>query len=417
MTSTTEKSTHEYTLDNGLRVIVRQDHRLPNICASLFHKVGTYHERPHQHGLAFLTGGAAYQDKDKEKKIGATNYGWLDYKLSAYSLDAPRHELTSVLGLLAARMAPPVLTQERLNKGIEYIQTLELRDPYYSSNYWLDPAFKQLIYSYPGKSYKFGDIDDLARLTMTDVLRWHAEGYGPNNTILVIAGDTTLEEIQPLVQHSFGDIAQAEVLASIVKPASLPQRDERRLTQHLYTDLARLQMAFNMPFLASPDTTNDVRVLHVIAALLSKGPEAWLPGRLSEGKDTLTSAISILTSLGLQEDLFLISATLGEHSLLSVQELELEVIALLEALKQHPLDAETLNYGRHQALENLKELDTLEIQVTLIGTLAVMGQPLALLDSEAEQIQSVTADDIQRVANKYFNSHQLSVAHIMPRQD
>ncbi|MFP3516337.1 insulinase family protein [Pseudomonas sp. SIMBA_077] len=415
MTSTTETPTHDYTLDNGLRVIVRQDHRLPNICASLFHKVGTDHERPHQQGLAYLTGGATYQDKNKEKAIGAINYGWLDYPLSAYSLDAPRHELTSVLDLLAARMAPPVLTQERLNKGIEHIQALELRDPYFSSDYWLNPAFKQLIFSHANTGYKFGNIDDLSRLTVADVLRWHAEGYGPNNTILVIAGDTSLEEIQPLVQHRFGDIAPAKVLASLAKPASLPQCEERRLIQHLDTELPRLQMAFNTPFLATPDTTNDVRALQVIAALLSKGPEAWLPGRLSEGKDTLTSAISILTSVGLQEDLFLISATLGEHTLLSVQELELEVMALLEALKHHALDADTLSYGHHQALENLKELDTLEIQVTLIGTLAVMGQPLALLDSEAEQIQSVTADDIQRVANKYFNSHALSVAHNVPR--
>ena len=416
MTFSTEKPTHEFTLENGLRVIVRQDHRTPDICTSLFHKVGTDHERPNQRGLAYLAGGATFKDKHLERTIGAVATGWLDYHVSTYSLEAPAAQLSTVLKLLAARMTPQELTQERLNKGIKRAQELEESDPYFTSDYWITPPFEQLIFPQAGQPYKFGNIDDLARITVHDVLRWHEEGYASNNSILVIVGDTTPDEVKPLVQHLFGDLAPFNGFTPIEQAASPFEADERRLTQHLDTALPRLQMAFNTPSLATPGATADIRALQVISALLTKGPQAWLPARLSEGNATLYSVTSRLPAFRLKDDLFLIAATLGVDTSLSVQQVELEIKQLLESLKNHTLDRETLQYGQHQALQSLEALDTLEMQTSIMGNLAVIDQPWALIDSEAEQIQNVTADDIQRVANKYFTPGRLSVAHILPRE-
>lgn len=416
MTFAAEKPTHAYTLDNGLLVIVRQDHRTPDICASLSHKVGTDHERPNQRGLAYLAGGATFKDKDLERKIGAVANGWIDYHLSTYSLEAPSADLQTVLQLLAARMEPQTLSQERLDKGIKRTQELEEGEPYFSSDYWMTLPFEQLIFPQARKAYKFGNIDDLARMTVADVLRWHEEGYAPNNSVLVIAGDTTLEDIQPLIQRLFGDIKPFNGLTPTEQPAHIYTGEPRRLVQHLDTPLPRLQMAFNTPSLATPGATDDIRVLQVISALLTKGPEAWLPLRLSEGKDTLYSVVSQLPIFRPNDDLFLLAATLGAESSLSLQQVELEIKQLLESLKHRALDAETLTYGQQQALESLAERDTLELQASLLGNLAAIGQPLELIDSEAEQIQNVTADDIQRVANMYFSPERLSVAHSLPRE-
>lgn len=416
MTSTAEKPTHAYTLDNGLQVIVRQDHRTPGICASLFHKVGTDHERANQRGLAYLAGGATFKDKHLEQKIGAVANGWIDYHLSAYSLEAPSAELASVLQLLAARMEPQTLSQERLDKGIKHTQKLEEGDPYFSSDYWITPSFEELIFPQARTVYKFGNIDDLAHIKVADVLSWHEAGYAPNNSILVIAGDMTLDDVQPLVQHLFADLAPFKGLAPAGQPAHSFTGDERRLVQHLDTPLPRLQMAFNTPSFATPGATGDIRALQVISALLTKGPQAWLPLRLPEHKSPLTSVISRLPAFRLNDDLFLLAATLGADTSLSVQQVEQEITQLLESLKHLALDAETLKYGQQQALESLEEQGTLEIQTSIIGNLAVIGQPWALIDSEAVQIQNVTADDIQRVANTYFSPERLSVAYSLPRE-
>ena len=416
MSPTTEKPTYAYTLDNGLHVVVRQDHRTEAICASLFHKVGTDHERPDQRGLAYLAGGATFKDKALEKTIGAVANGWLDYHLSTYSLEAPRTGLQTVLQLLAGRMATPVLTQERLNKGLLRTRELELSEPYFSSDHWISPEFEQLIFPSAGKVYKFANIDHLERMTVADVLRWHEEGYAPNNSILVVAGDTTLEEIQPLVQRMFGGVPRFNGFTPIEQPASQPLGDERRLTQYLDTPRPRLQLAFNTPGLATVEDTRDLRALQVISALLTRGPQAWLPLRLSEDKHTLSSVISRLPAYRRNDDLFLLAATLGVDTLLSVQQVELEIKQLLESLKIHALDAETLKYGQQQALESLEEQDTLEIQASILGNLAAIDLPWTLIDSEAGQIHNVTADDIQRVANSYFSPERLSVAHSLPRE-
>ena len=108
-------------------------------------------------------------------------------------------------------------------------------------------------------------------------------------------------------------------------------------------------------------------------------------------------------------------ATLGEHTSASIDHVELEIKQLLETLKNQALDTDTLCYGRHQALAYLNDLDTLEMQASVIGNLLAIGQPWTLIDDEAQQIRSITAEDILRVANTYFTPERLSVAHILPR--
>lgn len=195
-----------------------------------------------------------------------------------------------------------------------------------------------------------------------------------------------------------------------------PHTAERRLTQYLDTELPRLQMAFNTPSVSTTENIQDIRALQVISALLTSGPDAWLPGKLSEGKKTLTSAITRLPGYRLNDDLFLIAATLGAHTSASLPQVELEIKQLLEGLKLHALDPDTLRYGQAQALKKLDELNSLEVQVSVIGNLEAIGQSWTLIDSEPAQLQRITADDIQRVANQYFCPERLSVTHIFARE-
>lgn len=416
MRPNTDKATHLFTLDNGLRVVIRQDPGIPMVCASLFHKVGTRHERPDQQGLAYLTGGAAFKNKALINEIGAIANGWLDYDVSTYSLEAPRAALSSVLQMLASRMEEPILSQERLNAGIKRTKELERADPYFTSDFWITSQFEQLIFPAAGKAHTFGDIADLDHITVEDVLHWHKENYAPNNTILVIAGDTTLEHTQPVVQRLFGGFARGTPYKRQEQPVGEPHTAERRLTQYLDTELPRLQMAFNTPSVSTTENIQDIRALQVISALLTSGPDAWLPGTLSEGKKTLTSAITRLPGYRLNDDLFLIAATLGAHTSASLPQVELEIKQLLEGLKLHALDPDTLRYGQAQALKKLDELNSLEVQVSVIGNLEAIGQSWTLIDSEPAQLQRITADDIQRVANQYFCPERLSVTHIFARE-
>lgn len=415
MTRTPPKPTRSFTLDNGLHVIVREDHRTPAICASIFHKVGTRNERAGQRGLAYVAGGAPRMDKKRIEKIGAIANGWLDYDVSTYGLEAPRTAIVQVLDMLAGRMKTPDLSQKRLSAGIARAQALELDSPHFSSDYWITPEFEALIFPDAGPVHKFGDVADLDRLTIADVLRWHEEGYAPNNSTLVVVGDTSLEEIQPLVQRMFGAIPQFHGFTPVEQTSTVADKRPRTLTQYLDTPFARLQMAFNTPSLATVTNIQDIRALQVISALLTQGPHAWIPGRLPEGEKTLSSVISRLPAYRLSDDILLIAVTTHEHNALPLERIQADIQHLLDTLKTTPLDADTLDYGRTLALEQLQELDTLEIQCSIIGNLEAINRPWTLIDTEADELRSITAKDIQRAARLYFTTERLSVAYILPR--
>lgn len=413
MKPATPNVTREFTLDNGLRIIVREDHRTPAICASLFHKVGTRNDPQGKRGLAYITGGAASQDKARIEAIEGMANGWLDYDVSTYSLEAPRTALSPVLELLAARMAAPVLSQERLNNGIRRTQELELAEPFFTSDLWITPAFEELIFPHAGPVYKFGNVD---QLTVADVLRFHEEGYAPNNSILVVTGDATLEDVQPVVQAFFGDLPRVNDISPVETTSPQTHPRERTITQYLDTEFPRLQMVFNTPSLTTATDPRDIPALHVISALLTSGPQAWIPTRLPDGEKNLSSIISRLPAYRHGDDLLLIATTVSENSSMPLQHIQKDIEQVLDVLKTDLLDDATLEYGRNHAIGKLQDLDTLEIQASIIGNLAAIGLPWKLLDTEEQDLQSVTAEDVQRVASMFLTPERLSVAYILPQQ-
>ena len=200
-------------------------------------------------------------------------------------------------------------------------------------------------------------------------------------------------------------------------PAPAPVYEgERTITQFLDTPFPRLQMAINTPSLATATDSLDMSALQIISALLTSGPEAWIPRLFMDDSKALSSVVSRLPTYRLEDDLLLIALTTSEHNWMPLPQIQENIQALLETLKATPLDAQTLEYGRAQALAHLDSLDTLELQGSIIGNLEIIGQPWQLIDTQAQALQSVTSKDIQRVAKAWFTPERTSVAHIFPRK-
>ena len=405
--------TQELTLENGLRVIVREDRRTPSVCTALFHKIGTRHEGPDQKGLSYLAGGASFKDSAREKHIGAIANGWLDHDFSAYNLTAPSASTDSVFELLARRMAPPVLSQERLNAGLKRDAEIQAASTYFTSDVWTTEAFQHLIRGQVAPS----TADKVAPPpSLNDVLSWHQKGYAPNNSILVVVGDISLEEVLPLAQRSFAEIPRS-IETPVAPPIlALPDTEERSITEWLDTEQPRLQMAFNTPDLAKTSDLKHTRCLQVICALLTLGPDAWLPGHLPEkARNALDSVYARPPTFMVGNDMLLISATANEHDNDALVRLQSAITHQLDTLKAAPLDAATLEYGCDQAIAAMQVYDTLEGQGTLIAQFQIIEKPLSLIDSGAQAIRNLSADDIQQAAIECFTPKNLSVAYIWPR--
>lgn len=406
--------TQELTLENGLKVIVSEDRRTQSVCTALFHKIGTRHEGPGQQGLSYLAGGASFKDSAREKHIGAIANGWLEHDFSVYNLTAPPTSTDSVFELLARRMAPPVLSQERLNAGLKRDAEIKAAGTNFTSDIWTTEAFRHLI---SGQTTAPSTADKVALPpSLNDVMSWHQKGYAPNNSILVVVGDVSFEEVLPLAQRFFAEIPRS-IETPVAPPIlALPDTLERSITEWLDTEQPRLQMAFNTPDLAKISDLKHTRCLQVICALLTLGPDAWLPGRLPEKvRNALDSVYARPPTFKVGNNMLLISATANEHDNDALVRLQSAITHLLDTLKTAPLDAATLEYGRDQAIAAMQVYDSLEGQGTLIAQFQIIEKPLSLIDREAQAIRNLSADDIQQAANSCFTPKNMSVAYIWPR--
>ena len=412
MLQPTAPLTREFTLENGLKVIVREDRRTPSVCTALFHKIGTRHEGPGQKSLSYLAGGASFKNSAREQHIGAIANGWLEQDLSVYNLTAAPTSMGAVLELLAGRMSQPVLPQERLDAGLKRIADLNTANAFFTSDIWMTQAFQELISGQANIPSTADKIDPPAPPTIEDVMSWHQKGYAPNNSILVIVGDISLEEIQPLAQRFFADIPRFAEVPVAAPTLAFPNIGKRSITEWLDTEFPRLQMAFDTPDLAKTNDLQDTRALQVICALLT----AWLPGRLPEREQgALKSVYARPPTIQGGKDTLLISATTAEHDSDALHRMQSAITHLLDALKAAPLDAATLEYGREQAIASLEVYDTLEAQSTLIAQLQAIEKPWSLLDTQVQELRNVTAEQIQNAAVTCFTPEHLSVAYIWPR--
>ena len=279
-------------LDNGMRVVVHEDHTSPIVAVHLMYHVGSKDERPGRTGLAHLLEHLLFEGSEHCPKgefdllldrVGGTNNGstWLD-RTNYYEV-VPTHAVELALWLERERMAHflPVLDDAmlELQRGVvmnERRQTCENR-PYGLA----DERLHELLFG-EGHPYAWptiGYMDDLAAMTLDDAREFFARFYTPRNAVLVLAGDITPEAGFELGQRYFGDLPSGEVLperGSASLKAGNGNGGRRAGTLHDRVTLPRVYRAFDVPAYGTPDWV----ALDVLSYLLSDGESSRLQRRL-----------------------------------------------------------------------------------------------------------------------------------------
>ncbi len=418
--------THEFFLDNGLKVIVREDHRAPVVVSQLWYKVGSSYETPGQTGLShalehMMFKGSRKLDAGEASRIlrelGAEENAFTSNDYTAYYQVLARDRLAVAFELEADRLASLKLPPEEFAREIEVIKEerrLRTDDKPSSLAY---ERFKTI--AYPASGYRnptIGWMNDLDRMQAAELRAWYEQWYAPNNATLVVVGDVSVDEVRSLAQRFFGDIEKRDVPAAKL-PLELAEPGERRLKLHVKTQLPTLLMAFNVPSLATEDNARQVHALRLITALLDGGYSARLPERLERGEELVTSASAWYDAYARGDSLFVLSAAPNMQKGRTLEEVEAGLWKELEALKQSAPSADELERVRAQVIAGLVyERDSITQQATTIGTLETVGLSWRLMDEELSALEAVTPEDIQQAARSYFTRSRLSVAHVLPEE-
>ena len=418
--------THEFTLDNGLKVVVREDHRAPVVVSQLWYKVGSSYETSGQTGLSHALEHMMFKGSRKLgpgeasrilRELGAEENAFTSDDYTAYYQVLARDRLGVAFELEADRLASLKLPPEEFSREIEVIkEERRLR----TDDKPTAKAFERFkAMAYPASGYHIptiGWMADLNRMKVEELRHWYESWYAPNNATLVVVGDVTPDEVRSLAERYFAGIPKRDIPPA-KKPLELATPGERRLTLHVRTQLPSLLMGFNVPSLSTAKDARQVHALRLISTLLDGGYSARLSSRLERGEELVSGASAWYDGYSRGDSLFVISATPNMQKGKTLEQTEAGIWRQLEDLKNTPPSADELKRVRAQAIADLVyQRDSITSQATTIGQLETVGLSWTLMDQDLAALEAVTPADIQAAARTFFNRDRLSVAHILPEE-
>lgn len=418
--------THEFTLDNGLQVIVREDHRAPVVVSQLWYKVGSSFESPTATGLSHALEHMMFKGSSKAgpgeasqvlSNLGVQENAFTADDVTVYYQVLAKDRLPVALELESDRMATLKIPADEFAKEIEVIKEERRLRTDDNPNALAYERFKSL--AYPASGYHNPPIGwkfDLDRMSVDDLRAWYHRWYAPNNAVLVLVGDITVDEAKKQVNRWFANIPRkAEVI--VKKPLELATPGERKLTIHVKTQLPSLLMGFNVPSLSTAQDKKDVYALELIAALLDGGDSARLTTELELNQELVTGAGAGYAAVQRGDSLFLFNALPNTQKGKTIQDVEKGIWQLLDQLKTTKPSKNELDRVKAQLISSLVYArDSISSQAMSIGMLESVGLSWQLADNELNELNAITPEDIQRVAKKYFTRDRLTTAHVLPEE-
>lgn len=419
-----EAPVQEYTLKNGLKLIVKEDHRSPVVVSQVWYKVGSAYEPEGLTGIShvlehMMFKGTEHHSPGEFSRIVAANGGrenaFTGRDYTAYFQQLEKSRLAVSFELEADRMRNLKILNDEFAKELQVvIEERRLRtddDPrsksyeYFSAVAHTNGPYKHPIIGWP---------DDLNQLTAQDVREWYQRWYAPNNATLVVVGDVQPETVRGLAKQYFESLQPNPELREPKPRAEVPQYGVRRMVMRLPAEVPYLLLGYKTPSLRTATQPQEAYALEVLAALLSEGESSRLPARLVRGKQIAAAADADYDLYARYASLLTIDAVpVAKHS---VDRLEAALKQEIEDLKLQPVSAEELERVKAQVLASrIYQRDSMFYQALQIGTLETVGLGWEKVDEYLSGVQAVTPQQVQEVAKKYLTDEHLTVGWLEPQ--
>jgi zinc protease len=406
------------TLDNGLRVLLLEDHRSPIVTVQMWYRVGSRNEARGATGIAhflehlMFRGTARYGPGVFARLVernGGQNNAFTSQDVTSYYVNLAAERLDLVLELEADRMQhlqidPKIVTAER-EVVIEERRTRTEDDPGGALGEEVSAtAFRAHPYGQP----IIGWPTDLTRITPEEIRAFYRTYYVPNNAILVMVGDFTAAEALAKVKAAFGGIPRGAdpppVLA--VEP---PQNSERRVTVQRPAELPIVYLGYPVPNQKSADAP----ALEVLSVILSGGRASRLYQDLVHERQLALEAGGDYSYFSIDPNLFWFWATPLPGQ--SAETLEKELLAHMDRLKREPVSEVELTRAKNQIESSFVfQDDSIHRRASLLARFELIGG-YALKDGYLASMRAVTAADVQRVAAAYFQDDKKNVGILLPK--
>ena len=399
----------EFDLENGLHVILHQDNLAPVVTTSIMYDVGGKDGDRERTGFAhffehLLFEGSKNIGRGEFMKIIPANGGTFNANTSQdrtyYFETFPSNKLELGLWLESERMLHPVIDQVGVDTQNEVVK--EEKRQRYDAPYGklLKVLNENLFKVHPYKDQNIGKMEHLDAATLEEFMAYHKAYYGPNNAVLIVAGDIDTEKTVELVKKYFDDIPRGnEVVRNFPKEEPITE-NIRAKAYDKNIQIPMLLSSFRTPGFASRDSY----VLDMISTYLSSGKSSVLYKKLvDDQKQALQTQVINLGQV--DYNIFaIIALPLGDISLdILLTEIEEEI---------EKVQNELISERDHQKLLNKFESQFVNSNSSIAGIANSLARyyllygDVNLINKEIDIYRSITREEIRSVAQKYLSSNQ-----------
>ena len=413
----------ETKLANGLRVIVKEDHRAPTVVHMVWYRAGGIDEKDGTSGVAhalehLMFKGtknlAAGEFNKRVAAAGGRDNAFTSHDYTAYFQIVPKAALAEMMQLEADRMANLKLDAKEFASEIKVVmEERRLRTDDNPQALVSEALHSAIFQAHPYRRPVIGWMDDLEHMTWQDARDWYRQWYAPNNAYVVVVGDVDHREVFRLAQKYYGP-NKAHALPQR-KPQNEPEQTGiRRVSVKAPAKLPYLSMAWKAPKLRDVQNDRDPYALDVLAAVLDGHDASRFARNLVRGSRVAQSAGAGYGAAVRGEASFILDGQPAEGK--TVAELEAALRAEIKRIQDEGVSAEELARVKTQSIAaQIYQRDSMMAQAMEIGGAEAAGQSWRDIDTMLEKVKSVTAEEVQAVARKYFKDDALSIAVLDPQ--
>ncbi len=424
-TAAETKKVAEFKLDNGLKILVKEDHRASIVTSQVWYKVGSSFEPAGLTGISHMLEHMMFKGTKKfpsgmARKIIAENGGnenaYTSRDHTVYYQNIEKSRLEICFELEADRMVNLLLDDKEFQKERQVVLEERRMRTEDNPNAKLYERFNAVAYLSNGYATPvIGWQHDIDGYTIEDLRQWYQDWYTPQNATLVVVGDVNSQEVYQLAKKYFGPI-KGKLVRQVKPSVEIEPLGRKDLQVKAKAQLPIIIAGYSVPSFITAKEDWEPYALTVLAGIMDGGASSRFTSRLVRGKELAVWAGVGYNPLSRLDSQFSIWSS-PAHGV-DINDLIAAINTEIAELKKELVSEGELERVKAQVMASaIYELDSVSAQAREIGQLETLGLGWEFVDEYYQRFQQVTAKQVQAVARKYLVDERLTFARLIPEKE
>jgi len=413
----------EFKLANGLQVVVVPDHRAPVVTHYVWYRVGAADEPPGVSGIAHFLEHLMFKSTDKiasgefskiVARLGGQDNAFTSHDVTAYFQRIAKDRLRTVMEMEADRMENLRLTDKEVTtERAVILEERRSRTENNPSSILSEQMLASLYQNHPYRIPIIGWMHEMAKLSREDALSFYKRFYAPNNAIVVVAGDVTVEEAKKLTEAIYGPLKPNPAILPRVRPQEPPHRAPRRLElkdpRAGNFSVRRFYLAPAVPTAAE----GEAEALYLLMKIVGNGSTSRLYQTLVAEEKLASSAGGWYSGTSLD------SGSIGVHAVaaegVGLDKVEAGIDRVLHEVREKGVTDDELERAKKAFIADfIYESDSQSQLARRYGEGLLLGLTVEQINNWPVAIAKVTADDVKRAAAKHLDIRHSVTGTLIP---